>query len=162
MDGLTVKGIKTWKGHEGEPLAQAMVYLDGKKVAFYSDSDNGAAPRIEVLNPVLYAQIEGYCQTQPPRVYETFSFPVDPEMLFGDLIDVELRRQQLDKQVRKAMKKATLFVTTATPAGEWQEIPETRSVLVANALRQKNPDQTYIFAHEDFDAFIHHIIGKVL
>lgn len=42
INGLTVKKIVEFRGHEGEPLVQCDVYYKGKKVGFYSQGDWGS------------------------------------------------------------------------------------------------------------------------
>ena len=41
MKGITLKGLKTFKGHEGEPCIQGNIYMDGKKIGWFSDDSRG-------------------------------------------------------------------------------------------------------------------------
>ena len=36
INGVEVKNLKTFRGHEGEPLYQGSVYLNGKRLGFWS------------------------------------------------------------------------------------------------------------------------------
>ena len=42
INGLSVKGMKTFLGHEGEPLYQGNLYLNNKKIGFWSQDAHGA------------------------------------------------------------------------------------------------------------------------
>ena len=38
VNGFTLKGVKEFKGHEGEPCHQGHIYLNNKKVGWFSSS----------------------------------------------------------------------------------------------------------------------------
>lgn len=42
INGLSVKGMKEFLGHEGEPLCQGNLYLNDKKIGFWSQDAHGA------------------------------------------------------------------------------------------------------------------------
>lgn len=42
INGVTVKALKTFYGHEGEPLFQGNLYLENKKIGFWSQDARGA------------------------------------------------------------------------------------------------------------------------
>lgn len=46
----TLKGFKTFKGHEGEPLAQGTLYLGAAKVADWSDDSHGGMMRLDFVS----------------------------------------------------------------------------------------------------------------
>lgn len=48
VKGFEVKAIKGFRGLEGEPLQQANLYYENKKVGFLSDDANGGSPVIQV------------------------------------------------------------------------------------------------------------------
>ena len=50
IPSVTVKNVKFHQGHEGEPLAQASIYIDGKKAGFGSDGDWGGESRFEFVS----------------------------------------------------------------------------------------------------------------
>lgn len=39
INGLTIKGLKQFVGHEGETLFQGNLYLNGDKIGFWSQGD---------------------------------------------------------------------------------------------------------------------------
>jgi len=45
--GYWVKNIKEFKGHEQEPLWQASVYKNGKKIGFFSEDSRGGPARLD-------------------------------------------------------------------------------------------------------------------
>jgi hypothetical protein len=57
LKGVELKKIVSFKGHEGEPLCQGDLYLDGKKIGFYSDGDWGGTSLIQ-CSPQDYAKLE--------------------------------------------------------------------------------------------------------
>ena len=42
INGVTVKALKTFYGHEGEPVFQGNLYLGNKKIGFWSQDARGA------------------------------------------------------------------------------------------------------------------------
>lgn len=42
INGISVKGMKEFLGHEGEPLSQGNLYLNNKKIGFWSQDAHGA------------------------------------------------------------------------------------------------------------------------
>ena len=42
INGIMVKNLKTFCGHEGEPCFQGNLYLGGKKIGFWSQDSHGA------------------------------------------------------------------------------------------------------------------------
>lgn len=46
--GVSLKGVKHFKGHEGEPCVQGNIYLNNKKIGYYSDSYMMGYPDIDV------------------------------------------------------------------------------------------------------------------
>ena len=41
INGVQLKALKTFRGHEGEQVAQASVYIDGKKAGFWPQDSWG-------------------------------------------------------------------------------------------------------------------------
>lgn len=48
IKGIEMKKIKNFKGHEGEPLSQGYIYLDGKEVGYYSEDFRGGPETINI------------------------------------------------------------------------------------------------------------------
>ena len=47
LNGVEMKTFKNFRGHEGEPLAQATIYIDGKKAGFWSQDSWGGGDQYE-------------------------------------------------------------------------------------------------------------------
>lgn len=119
-----VKGCKTHKGHEGEPLTQCNIYRDGKKVAFYSDGDWGGPPRFEwvdrtepqvnisIINsqdePVSInvtpeeAMLYDHIKDMKWELWDGKMAPMDPEIYVGQMIIKYEERKHL-KNLCKSM-----------------------------------------------------------
>lgn len=48
INGLTLKNIVEFKGHEGEPLFQGNIYYNNKKVGFFSQDSWGGEEHVQV------------------------------------------------------------------------------------------------------------------
>lgn len=51
INGISVKGLKKFKGHEGEPLSQGNLYLNGKKIGFWSQDSWGGPDNFQIDQP---------------------------------------------------------------------------------------------------------------
>ena len=54
VNGFELKGIKEFKGHEGEPCFQGNIYLNGKKVGWFTDDSWGGCKRIDFEDSELH------------------------------------------------------------------------------------------------------------
>lgn len=48
--GYWLKGVKTYKGHEGEPLFQGNIYLNNRKIGFFAMGDWGGLAALRELS----------------------------------------------------------------------------------------------------------------
>lgn len=60
INGLTLKALKVFRGHEGEPLAQGNVYFNGKKLGFWSQDAWGGPDRFDFDESLLDNLVEQY------------------------------------------------------------------------------------------------------
>jgi hypothetical protein len=61
--GIAIKGLKEFKGHEGETLLQGDIYFKGKKVGYYSDDFRGGTTVVDIdvkVQHEMYQLSEGY------------------------------------------------------------------------------------------------------
>lgn len=56
--GIEIKGLKQFKGHEGETLLQGNIYFKGKKVGYYSDDFRGGMPIVEIDTKVQHEMFQ--------------------------------------------------------------------------------------------------------
>ena len=47
LNGVSLKNLKTYAGHEGEPCMQGSVYYNGKKLGFWSQDGHGGPDRFD-------------------------------------------------------------------------------------------------------------------
>ena len=72
--GYWIKGMKTFKGHEGEPCFQASVYKDGKKIGFFSQDSWGGSDRLDCTTPELEKELCDYAKSVDPKPWaESYS-----------------------------------------------------------------------------------------
>jgi len=126
-----VKGVKTHRGHEGEPLAQCSLYRNGKKVALYSDGDWGGEARLDWSDwkaPTVIVHTTNYkdepwdmkCTPEEALLMEHVKgmvYPHDPR--FGDkplalgmdgFVSGLIDEVENAKRLKKAAKTKTLFI----------------------------------------------------
>jgi len=58
INGITVKAIKQFRGHEGEPLYQGNVYLGNKKIGWWSQDSHGGCDNICLDKPYRVRKLE--------------------------------------------------------------------------------------------------------
>ena len=80
INGVEIKNIKTFKGHEGEPLTQGTVYKDGKKLGFWSEDSWGGPDNFdfnpgELLEPML--RMKSSLSEDIKRLYDVSFFIQD-------------------------------------------------------------------------------------
>jgi len=57
-NGVQIKSVKSFRGHEGELLSQGTLYINDKKVGFYSDGDWGREPYYDWDDMEIGRQLE--------------------------------------------------------------------------------------------------------
>ncbi len=105
INGIEIKTYTIKRGHEGEPLQQAVVYIDGKKSGYISDGDWGGPMVLEFSNydlTVIKQRLFAYAK------HENFisSMSGDIEMLFALLLGYV----NLEKVYKKNSKKNKNFI----------------------------------------------------
>lgn len=58
INGITVKAIKQFRGHEGEPLYQGNVYLGNKKIGWWSQDSHGGPDACYLDEPYRVRKLE--------------------------------------------------------------------------------------------------------
>ncbi len=103
INGIEIKTYTTFKGHDGQPLRQATVYMDGKNIGMISEDTWGGPMNIKVKN---YVEVEKRLFAYAS--HENFAGHAlkDIELLFGlllDLVFVEKKAKKSWKQNDKAV-----------------------------------------------------------
>ena len=105
IKGFQLKAIKKFRGHEGEPLRQANLYFNNKKVGFVSEDAHGGYPIIDVDNTKEWQEVaEEYLAEHPEET--TFS---PPEFLFYELFDLSENESEFKKAVKKGYTMIAIF-----------------------------------------------------
>lgn len=108
INGIEIKTYTIKRGHEGEPLQQAVVYIDGKKAGYISDGDWGGPMVLEFNNydlTVIKQRLFAYAK------HENFisSMSGDIEMLFALLLGY-VNLEKVYKRISKKNKDLILLV----------------------------------------------------
>lgn len=112
FNGYWLRGIKNFKGHEGEPLIQASVYKDGKRIGFYSDDSWGGPPQLHEFSK---QDLEDF--TDFARTVSDFEF--EP---WGDLVYQILSAVDFQRWVKRISKTKTIVKIEGEPEGTFQTL----------------------------------------
>lgn len=112
MSKYTVKGIKTFRGMEGQGF-NATLYRDGKKVGLVIDEGNGGSFLYEGMTKEEYKILKA----QAVEMFPDMKFEQE-DMLVARLVDAVLT----ERQYRKWCKTKTFFRVKGDAEGEWRNI----------------------------------------
>ncbi len=98
LNGVTIRNLKLYRGHEGEPLWQGSVYYNGKKLGFWSQDAHGGCDNYEFNSKLLEVPTLAWKSalkgTQYYQYLDTDSF-----------LAVVCALMDLEKEYKKAEKK---------------------------------------------------------
>lgn len=105
LNGVEIKSLKTFRGHEGEPLAQGSVYIDGKKVGYWSQDSHGGPDEYwsdisTNIEDIITERAKRF-KEGTPETYKYYGIMDDPGVFMGQLlrlIDDEKAWKALDKE----------------------------------------------------------------
>lgn len=118
INGITVKGITQFRGHEGEPLYQGNIYLGNKKIGFWSQDAHGGCDNIHLDQQYSITKLESKVKMLNKDHKHTFArtggsaiiLDYDLDLLFGDLMVM----QEDEKDFKKAIKNGFAGVLLVT------------------------------------------------
>ena len=117
INGICVKGIKDFKGHEGEPLCQGNLYLNNKKIGFWSQDSWGGPDHFILDQGFDYRLLNDAVKTLNAEKSEMvgpagnqFLREYDLEYLMIDLLDLNYD----EKAFKNAVKKGYSAIVVAT------------------------------------------------
>lgn len=100
INGVTIKSLKEFKGHEGEPCYQGNVYYRKKKLGFWSQDGHGAVCDIFEFDEsalkdevVRYRDFSGQVKEKNKEYFDTESF------MFA-LVDLTIAEKQFKKGLK--------------------------------------------------------------
>ena len=108
INGITVKAVKMFRGHEGEPCYQGNVYVGGKKIGFWSNDSWGGCDNFMFDKPYSERKLAKKVSELHPECIKTHTRPdgstytmeYSLENLFADLLVL----QEDEKDFKKAIK----------------------------------------------------------
>lgn len=141
---IDLQHVTTYKGHEGEPLYQFDVIVNGKLTCEYQDGDwggpclitpvKGAESEFDALNTLASSMADMPLFKGHPE-----TIPVDLDLLLGDVL---LNRYVLVKTL-KAQRKCAYYVMPDGEPEVYDELSFTRAATLAEKKRyltQHHPD----------------------
>jgi hypothetical protein len=160
INGIELKNIVKYRGHEGEPLVQGTIYIDGKKSGFYSQGDWGGPDTLDFISNekknVFNDKASSYSQNKVDK--ERFDDILLPEdLLLCDLLYLLEKEKKFKKVTKQGCDGVIYYV--------WNNEQYIQSVklkkIVGNdgdnfirLFKKVNPEFTnlsYYFSLDDFD-----------
>ena len=97
INGITVKALKKFKGHEGEPLYQGNVYLGNKKIGWWSQDSWGGPDSCCLDEPYRIRKLEAKVKElnhDKEKNYtrddgSTYTIDYSLDIMFGDLMELK-------------------------------------------------------------------------
>lgn len=102
----TIKGYKSFKGHEGEPCAQGTLALNNKRVADWSDDANGGEFRFDFVNEKEARAFGDYAKEFLKGKVDLCGTPYDLNGPLDTLLREAIQRMSYDYADEAAVKKA--------------------------------------------------------
>ncbi len=102
IHGIELKGIKTFRDHEGASIAQGNIYVEGKKVGEWSQDSWGG--------PDIYRMSNGYSERAfcdavkkvhpQTKKFDKFEIEYDLDILMGELLELTNEEKDYKKFVK--------------------------------------------------------------
>lgn len=108
VNGVSLKAVKGFRGHDGEPLHQGSVYIDGKKAGFFSNDSWGGSNVYHFDESELRARAAAY-QGGFPKDWKSYAFKSDPDILIEDLLNL-MQDERFYKKNAKEGRDALIVV----------------------------------------------------
>lgn len=119
ISGISIKALKEFRGHEGEPLFQGSLYLNGKKIGFWTQDSWGGPDSFQLEGGWKQEKMidEAVKAAYPEKAHHGVTHSGEPyvleyglEFLMNDLL--ELRNDE--KHFRNSVKKGYAGIVVAT------------------------------------------------
>lgn len=108
INGIQIKSLKSFRGHEGEPLYQGNVYYKGKKLGFWSQDSWGGCDNFDFSESLLKDEVEKYRNSN--MVGDKYRSFTNLDILLGDLVNI----METEKTFKKLVKKGCATVVEVT------------------------------------------------
>lgn len=103
-----IKGIKNFKGHEGEPCSQGSMYLGAKKVCEWSDDSWGGPMQIRFTSPADEAAFVVFAREYLSGMLDVLGSPYD----FAKMNDYGIAEEAVERLSHDAVELALLVKLT--------------------------------------------------
>lgn len=113
INGVEIKNLKKFKGHEGESLCQGNVYVDGKKIGSWSMDARGGMDHFDFDTSVIEERAKQY-QSGFPDTYKYKHLEDSPEVFMNELVFLK----ETERQVKMILKHnpACVYLTDGVHA----------------------------------------------
>lgn len=112
--GVTVKGLKVFRDHEGAPCCQGNVYLNNKKLGFWSQDSWGGPDQIDFDSKLLQPAVDAY--KAAGFVEDRYMDVFNAECLLGALADL----MDMEKKFKSGIKRGySTLVMNYFGSGFW-------------------------------------------
>ena len=132
INGITVKSLKKFKGHEGEPLYQGNVYLGNKKIGWWSQDSWGGPDTCYLDEPYRIRKLEAKVKElnhDKEAAFtrndgSTYLIDYSLEIMFGDLMELKHDEDMFKSAVKNGFA-GVLLVTDGYHVFGWNLNKET-------------------------------------
>lgn len=128
INGVEIKNLKGFKGHDGESLYQGTIYLNGEKLGFWSQDSWGGCDMYDFDTSPLKKAVTDFQQSFPDS-FPLKTFFTEPDVLLAEIIfwkDLEKTFKKYQKDGYKAMvsivDKEKILSIPAKTISEMEEI----------------------------------------
>lgn len=104
INGVTIKNLKTFRGHEWEEVAQGSIYLNGKRLGFWSQDSWGGPDTFDFDESILNEAVKNF-KDGLPRDYKYLDI-IDTTIFIGELLRLIDTEKYLKKDFKKGYKVA--------------------------------------------------------
>ena len=150
INGITIKGLKKSSGHEGG-YCQGTVYLDGKKLGFWSQDAWGGPDSYDSteMYEKLAERAKSY-QSGFPDSYKFKDVLDSPDVLLGELVQFMDEEKTYKKYAKQGYPVMLLVATNYSCAMQFFRQPQTDAVYAQCAAKlaerfKGKPYQTAVF-----------------
>lgn len=154
--GFSLKGIKTFKGREGEGC-QGDIYYDGKKVGWYSDNADGGMADIDFygeieqrkrMSDLLKAATVKY-YAQYPLTGEFASLEPNEEMFMSELVGFTEHEKEFKKYQKDGYIAMAVFRKPGDDLYEYTQLFK-RKAAIEEFQKRTDIEQARIYTKDAF------------
>lgn len=109
INGVEIKAIKTFIDHEGAEVAQANVYINGKKVGFWSQDSWGGPDNYYGIEDIIIEKAKLFKEGCPSNA-KYYDFQNDPDIFMNHLLQLAEDEKLFKKYIKDGF--STLLIVT--------------------------------------------------